>query len=218
MHIREAHRITITQLHGGAAVQFFCDPHLNKSLKARFPKARWGAATKSWHIPGKLAGERAALWAAEQDDYLKSIEARARDAEWDAPAQPPKPRKITWRAIPGQPPRDATTAPPKGDIDRIVSEINAHNDLATFCGVLGRPSAGIYRLYPADWAGRWGDKKHPWVETYQPSLAGRRMEVEWEWAALYGGVGWSKDGWLPSVDFPVFWPIFNPGVKRPWTL
>lgn len=216
MQIREQYRITVTDLNGAASVQFARDPHLIASLKARFAKARWGRGTASWHIPGKLAYARATIWAAEQDAYLRSLETRARDAEWDAPAPPPKPRRITWRAIPGQAPNHPTTPQPPGDIDRITAEIARHNDAATFWGVLGRPDAGLWRVWPAGWDTRWGPSQAPWIQTYQDSLSGRMMTVEWQWAALWGGDGWTRDGWLPSVHTPALWPIINPGVKMPW--
>jgi hypothetical protein len=93
MLIRPGLQITITALHDGAALQFPKDRRLIDSLKARFPKARWGSCTKSWHVPGKLAVHRTTLWAAQQQAYLDGLEAKARDAEWDgkviAPVAPP---------------------------------------------------------------------------------------------------------------------------------
>lgn len=58
--------ITVTALENGAAVQFPYDAERIARLKARFPKARWGAGTSSWHIHGKLAAKRAEAWAAEE--------------------------------------------------------------------------------------------------------------------------------------------------------
>ncbi|MFE1598153.1 hypothetical protein [Methylobacterium sp. ID0610] len=87
--------IQITALHDGAAVQFQKEKDLNDSLKATFPKARWGAETKSWHIPGKLAVSRALRWAeerqAERAAQEQAAEQARRDAEFEgrpAPAAP----------------------------------------------------------------------------------------------------------------------------------
>lgn len=59
--------ITVTPLPDGAAVRFAKDAARNARFRARFPRARWGAGTGSWHIPGKTAAQRAALWASEEE-------------------------------------------------------------------------------------------------------------------------------------------------------
>ncbi len=73
----------IQPLPTGAAVQFPKDRALIDRFKVRFPKARWGAGTKSWHIPGKLAVTRVEKWAAAEAPYLRAIEQALRDLEWD---------------------------------------------------------------------------------------------------------------------------------------
>ncbi|MFC3207502.1 hypothetical protein [Aquamicrobium soli] len=50
----------------GAAVSFPKDAERNARFRARFPKARWSAATGSWLITGKTAAQRAELWAEEE--------------------------------------------------------------------------------------------------------------------------------------------------------
>lgn len=86
MLIRDELQIKVTPHQHGAAVRFPKDRFLISDFKARFPRARWGGGTKSWHIPGKLAGHRAQLWADQQQPYLRGLEQAARDAEWDDPA------------------------------------------------------------------------------------------------------------------------------------
>ena len=102
MLIRDELQIRITPHRLGAALQFPKDRILVASLKARFPRARWGAGTKSWHIPGKLAAHRAQLWADEQQTYLARLEQAARDSEWaaPAPAASPKPAAVPTDADP----------------------------------------------------------------------------------------------------------------------
>lgn len=103
MLLREEYQIIITPHQNGAAVQFAKDRTLIDSLKARFPQARWGKGTQSWHVPGKLAGHRLQLWADEQQPYLRALEQRARDAEWDAPpltAPAPRAERIAADADP----------------------------------------------------------------------------------------------------------------------
>lgn len=86
MLIRDELQIKVTPHQHGAAVRFPKDRFLISDFKARFSRARWGGGTKSWHIPGKLAGHRAQLWADQQQPYLRGLEQAARDAEWDDPA------------------------------------------------------------------------------------------------------------------------------------
>jgi hypothetical protein len=61
----------------GAAVSFPKDTGRNARFRARFPKARWSAATRAWLITGKTATQRAALWA-EEERARDAIEAKLR--------------------------------------------------------------------------------------------------------------------------------------------
>lgn len=75
--------VKITKLSTGAAVTFGYDRDAVADFKKTFPKARWSADTKTWHVPGKLAGNRADRWLAAQQDIsakLAKADAVARDA------------------------------------------------------------------------------------------------------------------------------------------
>ncbi|ADE84777.1 hypothetical protein [Rhodobacter capsulatus] len=203
MLIRDSLRITINSLHGGAAVQFPKDTTLISSFKARFPRARWGSGTRSWHIPGKLAAARAQIWAEEQSDYLGRLEMAARDAEWADQSKPsPRPaiRSIMWHAIPGQPSRRATAAPPSGDIERAVRAVE---DLAqdtvrrVLWGFLS-PPFGVWQIYPAGWETGYGDSTYMGFSTWH-KLTGGTGTVHWRWQAVCGGDTWQTDGWMPDA-------------------
>ena len=97
MLIRPEFDINVTATKLGAAVKFPKNNSMIADFRSRFPRARWGAGTKSWHIPGKLAVRRASLWAAEQKGILAKMECDARDAEWDG--LPPTPKEAGRKAI-----------------------------------------------------------------------------------------------------------------------
>ncbi len=75
--------IKVTKIHTGAAIKFDYDRDTVADFKKQFPKAKWSQDTKTWHVPGKLAGSRADRWLAAQMDTagkLAKADAIARDA------------------------------------------------------------------------------------------------------------------------------------------
>ena len=75
--------ITVAKFNTGAAIKFDYDRDTVADFKKQFPKAKWSQDTKTWHVPGKLAGNRADRWVAAQHDTagkLAKADAIARDA------------------------------------------------------------------------------------------------------------------------------------------
>lgn len=143
MLIRTEYQITVTRLHDGVALRFAKDATLIASLKAHFPKARWGAGTRSWHIPGKLAYNRATVWAAEQEAYLAELEGTARDAEWQG--LPATPTEAGRAALAAMKPFNAIK------LQIVGAEIHLrtayHPQMVSFCrGLGGRWKNDCWRL------------------------------------------------------------------------
>lgn len=88
MSVSKIGTISITDLgRDGARVSFPKDAALIAAFRARFPKARWSPTTRSWGIPGPLAGKRATKWAGEVEaariEAEKAAETVRRDAEFE---------------------------------------------------------------------------------------------------------------------------------------
>ena len=231
--------IEITGLHDGAAVRMPADKTLIAAFRARFPKAFWGAGTRSWHVPGKLAARRLALWVAEQQAYLQALDRAALDAEWEAadpnrPAAPPSaiaaapasPRAGTWMTLPSDWRR--SHRPPAGEPEKAVAAVAALDER------LGRRELfGFLKTHFRAW---YDDL--PWLEdeagnfvrpqlhtAIHPDYLRRRgavIHVHWCWSILTRGEGWAEYGWHPCGNFyavtapDLIWRAINPGKRIIW--
>ena len=184
MLIREALAITVTDTRLGAAVRFAKDQALIDSLKARFPRARWGAGTKSWHIPGKMAVARAQLWAADQGQYLAALEAAARDAEWDAPPPPRKAQLV------------------REDVAAVGARLDALHDSVVLWGFV-RPVFGWRQT-----ADDTFDTLHMAAPKHVDPLSRQRYDevvCRWAWHPKSEFLAPDK-GWCPDYLWVPVWP------------
>lgn len=225
--------IDITPIEGGAVVRLPDDRTLLDGFRARFPKAFWGEGTRSWHLLGRLAAKRLALWAAEQQAHLRLLEQHHRDLEWEdaAPAacrHVPSPvavagranGPVTWRSIPSR--WRTGERPPDGEPERAVAAIRDLDVVFSRRELFGFLRVRMSAFYEGSWPERDDIYSCPELVVRVGAEyvnGGNPAQVHWRWSALYGGDGWAEHGWHPDDMFfaisttHAIWNALNPGKR-----
>lgn len=74
--------IVVTPVDDGATVKFPKNAAVIAALKDSFPKARWHASAREWHVPGVRAQKRLEIWAAKHEPIFVAAKQARRDLEW----------------------------------------------------------------------------------------------------------------------------------------
>lgn len=159
--IRPELAIVITALHDGAAIRFPKDRDLIARFRQRFSAARWGVATRSWHIPGKLAASRAEKWADDERGYLLRLEQMARDSEWLASAG----QTTTKPEVSDRPPRSGSYIhlTPAGPVDK-------YGPGEPGCAIPGQPSFWAHPMPPEE-----PDRARDAIRKLAETIAARKL-------------------------------------------